>query len=70
MASLMNLVSTIEAQTSPKKGEGTKCPDVSASPCRHATPVADAPWKLLFSNIKFSMKSNQGKYHAFVVSNQ
>ena len=27
MASLMNLVSTIGAQASPKKGDGTRCPE-------------------------------------------
>ena len=39
-------------------------------PCRHATPVADAPWKPIFRNVKFNQKSNQGKGHESVVSNQ
>ena len=31
-------------------------------PCRHATPVADALWKPIFSNnVKFGKKSSQGK---------
>ena len=38
-------------------------------PCQHATPVADVLWKPIFSNIK-SSKSNQGKGHELVLSNQ
>ena len=38
--------------------------------CRHATPVADAQLKPIISNVKFSKKSNQGKDHDLVVSNQ
>ena len=37
---------------------------VSAS-CWHATPVAGAPWKPIFSHVKFS-KLNQGKGHEMV----
>ena len=39
-------------------------------PSRHATPVADVQWKPIFSNVKFSKKSNQGKGHELVVPNQ
>ena len=39
-------------------------------PCQHATPVADVPWKPIFSDVKFSKKSNQGKCHELVVSIQ
>ena len=39
-------------------------------PCRHATPVADAPWKPIFSNVKLNKKSNRGKGHESAVSNQ
>ena len=35
-------------------------------PCQHATPVADAPWKRIISNVKFSKKSNLGQGHVFV----
>ena len=36
-------------------------------PCRHATPIADAQWKPIFSYVKFSKKSNLGKGHELVV---
>ena len=39
-------------------------------PCRHATPVAHVPWKPIFSNVKFSKRSTQGKDNEFVMSNQ
>ena len=39
-------------------------------PCRHATPVAFAPWKPIISNVKFSKKSNLVQGHGLVVSNQ
>ena len=38
-------------------------------PCQHATPVADALWNPIFSNVKFR-KSNQGKGQELVLSNQ
>ena len=48
MASSRNLVSTIGAQESPKKGEGWNQVSGRVSiPCWHATPVANAPWKQL-----------------------
>ena len=39
-------------------------------PCQHDTPVADVPWKPIFSDVKFSKESNQGKCHELVVSIQ
>ena len=54
---------------SPKVGQDQVSGGVSV-PCRHATPVADAPWKPIFSYVKFNKKSNQGKGHESVVSNQ
>ena len=39
-------------------------------PCQHATPVADAPWKPIISNVKFSKKSNLGQGHELVVSSK
>ena len=57
----------IRTYASPKVGQDQVSGGVSV-PCRHATPVADAPWKPLISNVKFSKKSNQGKGHELVVS--
>ena len=59
----------IRTHASPKVGQDQVSGGVSV-PCRHATPVADAPWKPIFSNVKFNKKSNQGKGHESVVSNQ
>ena len=39
-------------------------------PCQHATPVADVPWEPIFSDVKFSKESNQGKCHELMVSIQ
>ena len=39
-------------------------------PCQHATPVADAQWKPIFSDVKFSKESDQGKCHELVMSIQ
>ena len=58
----------IRTHASPKVGQDQVSGGVSV-PCRHATPVADAPWKPIFSNVQFN-KSNQGKGHKLVVSNQ
>ena len=52
----------IRTLTSPKVGQD----QVSGGeivPCRHATPIAHAPWKPIFSNVKFSKRSTQGKGH-------
>ena len=46
MASSRNLVSTIVAQASPKKGDGIMCPKGKLR-CWHSTHVANAPWKPL-----------------------
>ena len=59
----------IRTLASPKVGQDQVSGGVSV-PCRHATPVADAPWKPIFSNVEFNKKSNQGKGHESVVSNQ
>ena len=59
----------IKTLASPKVGQDRVSGGVSV-PCQHATPVADAPWKPIFSNVKFSKKSNQGKGYELVVSNQ
>ena len=59
----------IRTLASPKVGQDQVSEGVSV-PCQHATPVADALWKPLFSNIKFSKKSNRGKGRELVVSNQ
>ena len=53
----------------PKMGQDQVSGGVSV-PCWHATPVADAPWKPIFSNVKFNKNSNQGKGHESVVTNQ
>ena len=58
----------IRTHASPKVGQDQVSGGVSV-PCRHATPVADALWKPIFSNVKFS-KSNQRKGHELVLSNQ
>ena len=55
----------IRTHASPKVGQDQVSGGVSV-PCQHATPVADALWKPIFSNVKFS-KSNQGKGHELVV---
>ena len=39
-------------------------------PCQHATPVADAQWKPIYSDVKFSKESNEGKCHELVMSIQ
>ena len=59
----------IRTHASPKVGQDQVSGGVSV-PCQHATPATDAPWKPIFSNGKFSKKSNHGKGHKFVVSNQ
>ena len=59
----------IRTLASPKVGQDQVSGGVSI-PCRHATPVADAQWKPLFSNVKFSKMSDQGKGHELVVSNE
>ena len=51
----------IRTHASPKVGQDQVSGGVSV-PCRHATPVADALWKPIFSNnVKFGKKSSQGK---------
>ena len=50
----------IRTHASPKVGQDQVSGGVSV-PCWHATPVADAPWKHIFSYVKFNKKSNQGK---------
>ena len=51
----------IRTYASPKVGQDQVSGGVSV-PCRHATPVADALWKLVFSNnVKVGKKSSQGK---------
>ena len=47
MASSMNLVSTIGAQASPKKGGRNQVSGRVSVPYWLATPVANAPWKPL-----------------------
>ena len=50
------LVSTLEHMQVPSVSGGVSVP------CRHATPVADALWKPIFSNnVKVGKKSSQGK---------
>ena len=51
------------------KGRDQVSGGVSA-PCQHVTPVADVPWKPIFSEVKFSKESNLGKCHEMVVSIQ
>ena len=51
----------IRTLASPKVGQDQVSGGVSV-PCRHATPVADALWKPIFSNnVKFGKTSNRGK---------
>ena len=51
----------IRTHASPKVGQDQVSGGVSV-PCRHATPVADALWKPIFSNnVKVGKKSSQGK---------
>ena len=51
----------IRTLASPQVGQGQVSGGVSV-PCRHATPVADARWKPIFSyNVKVGKKSSQGK---------
>ena len=51
----------IRTLASPKVGQDQVSGGVSV-PCRHATPVANALWKPIFSkNVKVGKKSNQGK---------
>ena len=51
----------IRTLASPKVGQDQVSGGVSV-PCRHATPVADVPWKPIFSNsVKVGNKSSQGK---------
>ena len=47
MASSRNLVSTIGAQASPKKGGRNQVFGRVRVPCLHATPVSNAQWKPL-----------------------
>ena len=56
----------IRTHASPKVGQDQVSGGVSV-PCRHAAPVADAPWKPIISIVKFGKKSNQGKGHELVV---
>ena len=58
----------IRTLASPNVGQDQVSGGVSV-PCWHATPVADARWKPIFSHVKFSKKSNQGNRHEIVVSN-
>ena len=57
----------IRTHASPKVGQDQVSGGVSV-PCRHATSVADAQRKPIFSNIKFS-KSNQVKGHELLSFN-
>ena len=51
----------IRTHASPKVGQDQVSGGVSV-PCRHATPVANALWKLIFSNNdKFGKQSSKGK---------
>ena len=51
----------IRTHASPKVGQDQVSGGVSV-PCWHATPVANALWKPIFSNnVKVGKKSNQGK---------
>ena len=51
----------IRTHASQKVGQDQVSGGVSV-PCRHATAVADALWKPVFSNnLKFGIKSSQGK---------
>ena len=51
----------IRIHASPEVGHDQVSGGVSV-PCRHATPVADALWKPVFSNnVKVGKKSSQGK---------
>ena len=59
----------IRTHASPKVGQDQVSGWVSV-PCRHATPIADVPWIPIFSDVKFSKESNQGKCHELVVSIQ
>ena len=52
----------IRTHASPKVGQDQVSGGVISVPCRHATPVANALWKPIFSNnVKVGKKSNQGK---------
>ena len=59
----------IRTHASPKVGQD-QVPGGVSVPCQHATPVADAQWKPIFSDVKFSKESNQGKCHELVMSIQ
>ena len=59
----------IRTLASPKVGQDQVSGGVSV-PCPHATPVTHAPWKPIFTNVKFSKRSTQGKGHELVLSNQ
>ena len=48
-------ISDIRTHASPKVGQDQVSGGVSV-PCQHATPVAYAPWKPIFSEVKFSKK--------------
>ena len=51
----------IRTHASPKVGQDQVSGGVSI-PCRHATPVADALWKPIFSNnVEVGEKSSRGK---------
>ena len=47
----------IRTHASPKVRQDQVSGGVSI-PCQHATPIADVPWKPIFSNVKFDKKSN------------
>ena len=47
MASSRHLVSTIGAQASPTMGGRNQMSGRVSVPCRHATPLENAPWKPL-----------------------
>ena len=61
MASSRNWSQQLKISKSQNGGRNQVSGRVSV-PCRHATPVADALWKPVFSNnVKVGKKSSQGK---------
>ena len=66
--SLGDIGVNIRTHASPKVGQDQVLGGVSV-PCQHSTSAADALWKPIFSNVKFSNMSNQGKGHELGVSN-
>ena len=55
MASSRNLVLTIGAQASLKKGGRNQVSGRISVPCWHVTPVANAPWKPLINPVKVKL---------------